>query len=194
MWNQAFFSLPSEATADDIGLVGRVDPRLLSGTDPVYDHYSFASISNFASEAKVRAHPSIYCSNVKYNFCFPYTHCSSGEMLKYVHNYAYRKRGGGGGIVYLPRKSLLIPPCLPPHQNRYWSCQLEEWEGTVGGGPMITSCLALYQNRYWSCQLEDQVRRDSRRWACDHFLSSSLPESLLLLSGGRGMRGDSRKT
>jgi hypothetical protein len=37
----------------------------------------------------------IYCTNVKYNFCFPYTRCSSGEMLKYVHNYAYRKGGRG---------------------------------------------------------------------------------------------------
>ena len=34
-----------ETPADDIGLVGRVDPRLLSGTDPVYDHYSLVGVT-----------------------------------------------------------------------------------------------------------------------------------------------------
>ena len=34
-----------ETPADDIGLVGRVDPRLLSGTDPVYDRYSLVGVT-----------------------------------------------------------------------------------------------------------------------------------------------------
>ncbi len=34
-----------ETPADDIRLVGRVDPRLLSGTDPVYDHYSLVGVT-----------------------------------------------------------------------------------------------------------------------------------------------------
>jgi hypothetical protein len=34
-----------ETPADDIVLVGRVDPRLLSGTDPVYDHYSLVGVT-----------------------------------------------------------------------------------------------------------------------------------------------------
>ncbi len=34
-----------ETPADDIVLVGRVDPRLLSGTDPVYDHYSLVAVT-----------------------------------------------------------------------------------------------------------------------------------------------------
>jgi hypothetical protein len=50
---------------------------------------------------------------------------------------------------------------------------------------MITSCLALYQDNHCSCPMEDWMKRDSSRWAYDHFLSGSFPESLLLLSGGR---------
>ncbi len=41
-----------ETPADDIVLVGRVDPRLLSGTDPVYNHYLLVGVmegSVFAS-------------------------------------------------------------------------------------------------------------------------------------------------
>ncbi len=54
-------------------------------------------------------------------------------------------------------------------------------EGTVGGAHMITSCLALQQNNYCSYQVEEGWTGDSRRWAYDHLLSGSLPESLLLL-------------
>ncbi len=85
----------------------------------------------------------------------------------------------------------MITSCLALYQNRYCSCQMEEGrEGTVGNEHMITSCLALYQNNYCSCQMEEWVRRDSRRWAYDHFLSGSLSESLFLLSSGRvGKKG-----
>jgi hypothetical protein len=44
-----------ETPADDIVLVGRVDPRLLSGTDPVYDHYLLVGVTEgsvFASGQK----------------------------------------------------------------------------------------------------------------------------------------------
>ncbi len=80
----------------------------------------------------------------------------------------------------------MITSCLAPHQNRYCSCHVEDCvKETLGGGHMITSCLALYRIIIALVRWKSGVRRDSWRWAYDHFLSGSLPESLLLLSGGK---------